>query len=117
MRRDNTVRLPGAAGTATGAGIGHLEKRNGREDSVAEPGAQRRAHPTVIEETFRPPLDRLLSELNYHQRDRVAIDYGVQRIRQIPRAFLIDMTEEEATALARALGRPVLRRKLAEVAR
>lgn len=74
----------------------------------------RRRHPSVIEETWRRPVDRLLIEYTAPQRERAALAYGIQRLRQIPRAFVESLTEEEAKTLARALGWPVMRKKLAD---
>jgi hypothetical protein len=76
---------------------------------------ERRTHPTVIETVWKPRLDRLLSELNGRQRNDLALQYGILKIRQLPQAVLLGMDEGEVIALAKAFGRPVLRRKLAQL--
>jgi hypothetical protein len=104
---------PGAAGTAAGAT--RFNQGNGVKNSQQAARAQhRRRLPTLIEEAWRFPVDRLLGELDRYQRDKATIGYGVERIRR-NLALLDGLTEQEAVALARLLGKPVMRRKLAAV--
>jgi hypothetical protein len=57
-----------------------------------------------------PASIKFLSELSEAELDRLSIEHGERVVRRLPAALIIGITRGERCELARAFGRPLVRR-------